>query len=76
MPDELTIWLDGVRAEQAARGALDGLDEKALDQAADLWCLNHDAMQIKDKRPGVMGVLSAADIVHAKIDAVLTAMGL
>lgn len=70
MPDELTIWLDGVRAEQAARGALDGLDEKALDQAADLWCLNADAKAIKDPTS------PAAAELHAKIDAVLTAMGL
>lgn len=59
--NELAAWLETVRADQ---------DEAALDQAADLWCHNHEAHGIPDKNS------PAAEAVHARINDVLDGMGL
>lgn len=59
--DELAAWLEMVHSEQTS---------EALDQMADLWLANDDAKAIKDVR------CPAYAVAHAKIDLVLTAMGL
>ena len=59
--DELTDWLALLHAEQSV---------EELDQLADLWIANGDAKAIKDK------ISPAACEAHARVNVVLTAMGL